>query len=56
VEPTAAGGCLSGVKCATVHAEELDQESAGWLRRLGADGGERQAAERDGLLLAVTSG
>jgi RNA polymerase sigma-70 factor (ECF subfamily) len=30
-----------------VPAEDLDQESAGWLRRLGADGGERQAAERE---------
>jgi RNA polymerase sigma-70 factor (ECF subfamily) len=30
-----------------VPAEDLDQESAGWLRRLGADGGERQVAERE---------
>jgi RNA polymerase sigma-70 factor (ECF subfamily) len=36
-----------GVECAGVPAEDLDKESAGWLRRLGADGGERQAAERE---------
>ncbi len=28
-------------------AKGLDDESAGWLRRLGADGGDRQAAERE---------
>ena len=28
-------------------AEDLDEESAAWLRRLGAGGGERQAAERE---------
>jgi RNA polymerase sigma-70 factor, ECF subfamily len=27
--------------------EDLDEESAGWLRRLGARGAERQAAERE---------
>ena len=47
VEPAAAGGSLSGAECALSRAEDLDQESAGWLRRLGADGGERQAAERE---------
>ena len=47
VEPTAAGGSLVGVECATVQAKDQDEESAGWLRRLGADGGERQAAERE---------
>jgi RNA polymerase sigma-70 factor, ECF subfamily len=47
VEPAAAGGSLAGVECARVQAEDLDEESAGWLRRLGADGGERQAAERE---------
>jgi RNA polymerase sigma-70 factor (ECF subfamily) len=46
-EPAAAGGSLPGVECALAPAEDLDQESAGWLRRLGADGGERQAAERE---------
>lgn len=46
-EPPAAGGSLSGAECALAPAENLDQESAGWLRRLGADGGERQAAERE---------
>jgi RNA polymerase sigma-70 factor (ECF subfamily) len=35
------------VECARVQAKNLDEESAGWLRRLGADGGERQAAERE---------
>jgi RNA polymerase sigma-70 factor, ECF subfamily len=30
-----------------VPAQDLDQESSAWLRRLGADGGERQATERD---------
>ena len=28
-------------------AEDLDEESSVWLRRLGAGGGERQAAERE---------
>jgi RNA polymerase sigma-70 factor (ECF subfamily) len=27
--------------------QDLDEESAGWLRRLGTGGGERQAAERE---------
>jgi len=30
-----------------VPAEDLDEESSVWLRRLGAGGGERQAAERE---------
>jgi RNA polymerase sigma-70 factor (ECF subfamily) len=30
-----------------VLAEDLDEESSVWLRRLGAGGGERQAAERE---------
>lgn len=40
----------------------LDEESAGWLRRLGTDGGERQAGERElharlpGLLAPETTG
>ena len=46
-EPAAAGGSLSGMECAGLPAKGLDEESAGWLRRLGADGGERQAAERE---------
>ena len=41
------GGSLSGVECARLTAEDLDEESAAWLRRLGAEGGERQAAERE---------
>ena len=41
------GGSLSGVECAIPLTEDLDEESAGWLRRLGAAGGERQAAERE---------
>ncbi len=32
---------------ARLPAKGLDEESAGWLRRLGADGAERQAAERE---------
>jgi RNA polymerase sigma-70 factor (ECF subfamily) len=46
-EPAAAGGSLSGVECVRLPTPDLDEESAGWLRRLGADGGERQAAERE---------
>jgi RNA polymerase sigma-70 factor, ECF subfamily len=46
-EPTAAGGSLSGVKLARLPAEDLDEESSAWVRRLGAGGGERQAAERE---------
>jgi RNA polymerase sigma-70 factor, ECF subfamily len=45
--PAVAGGSLSSVEPARVRAEELDEESSVWLRRLGAGGGERQAAERD---------
>ena len=47
VEPAGAGDSLSGVEPARLPTEDLDEESAGWLRRLGADGGERQAAERE---------
>jgi RNA polymerase sigma-70 factor, ECF subfamily len=36
-----------GMKCASLPAKGLDEESAGWLRRLSAGGGERQAAERE---------
>ncbi|HYZ53558.1 MAG TPA: sigma-70 family RNA polymerase sigma factor [Streptosporangiaceae bacterium] len=32
---------------ARLPAEDLDEESAAWLRRLGAEGGARQAAERE---------
>lgn len=46
---------MSGGECARVTAEDLDEESAGWLRRLGADGGERQAAERESTGGAVRS-
>jgi RNA polymerase sigma-70 factor (ECF subfamily) len=35
------------VEPARLPTRDLDEESAGWLRRLGADGGERQAAERE---------
>jgi RNA polymerase sigma-70 factor (ECF subfamily) len=35
------------MECARLPLKGLDEESAGWLRRLGADGGERQAAERE---------
>ena len=35
-EPTAAGGCLSGVKLARLPAEDLDEESSVWVRGLGA--------------------
>jgi RNA polymerase sigma-70 factor (ECF subfamily) len=35
------------VDCASVPAGDLDQGSAAWLRRLGAGGGEKQAAERE---------
>jgi RNA polymerase sigma-70 factor (ECF subfamily) len=40
-------GSLSDVECARLTARDLDEESAAWLRRLGAEGGERQAAERE---------
>ena len=35
------------MECARLPAEDLDEESSVWLRRLGAGGGERQAAERE---------
>jgi RNA polymerase sigma-70 factor (ECF subfamily) len=35
------------MECARLPAKGLDDESAGWLRRLGSAGGERQAAERE---------
>jgi RNA polymerase sigma-70 factor, ECF subfamily len=35
------------VEPARLSAKDLDEETAGWLRRLGAGGGERQAAERE---------
>ena len=47
MEPAEAGGSLLDVECARPLTEDLDEESAGWLRRLDADGGERQAAERE---------
>jgi RNA polymerase sigma-70 factor (ECF subfamily) len=46
-EPAAAGGNLSGVESVRLPTQDLDEESAGWLRRLGAGGGERHAAERE---------
>ena len=41
------GGSLADVESATRQAGKLDEESAAWLRRLGAEGGQRQAAERE---------
>jgi len=42
------GGSLAGVERARVPAAELqDEESSAWLRRLGAAGAERTAAERE---------
>ena len=41
------GGSLAGVECASGPAGDLDAESAAWLRRLVAGGGEQQAAERE---------
>jgi RNA polymerase sigma-70 factor, ECF subfamily len=35
------------VERASVPAQDLDEESSAWLRHLGADGRDRQAAERD---------
>jgi hypothetical protein len=35
------------VEGARVPAGDLDEESSAWLRRLGAAGGERRAAERE---------
>src|ERR1700761_5987315 len=46
-ETAAAGGSLWGVEPAMLPTQDLDEESAGWLRRLDAAGGERQAAERE---------
>lgn len=46
-EPAAPGGSLAGVERAGPSVKDLDEESAGWLRRLGTAGGERQAAERE---------
>src|SRR5258707_856812 len=40
-------GSLSGVQPARQPIEDLDEESAAWVCRLGAGGGERQAAERE---------
>jgi len=40
-------GSLSGMEPARLSAKDLDEESSAWLRRLGAGGGERQAAERE---------
>lgn len=41
------GGSLSDVESPRAPAEDLDEESSAWLRRLGAGGAEREAAERD---------
>jgi RNA polymerase sigma-70 factor (ECF subfamily) len=41
------GGSLPGVECARASADDLDEESASWLSRLAAVGGERQIAERE---------
>jgi len=35
------------MECARLPVEGLDEESVGWLRRLGADGVDRHAAERE---------
>jgi RNA polymerase sigma-70 factor (ECF subfamily) len=40
-------GILSGVEPARIPTAGLDELSAAWLRRLGSEGGERQAAERE---------
>jgi RNA polymerase sigma-70 factor, ECF subfamily len=40
-------GILSGVEPARMPTAGLDELSAAWLRRLGSEGGERQAAERE---------
>ncbi len=40
-------GSLWGVEGARVRVEDLDEESSAWLRRLGAAGAERPAAERE---------
>ena len=44
---TGPGGSVSGVELARLPAAGLDAESAAWLRRLGAGGAERWAAERE---------
>src|SRR5579863_2699383 len=38
-------GSLSGVEGARIPARDLDEESSAWLRRLGAAGAQRRAAE-----------
>ena len=43
----ATAGSLSGVEGAAVPVQDLDEESSAWLRRLGAAGAERRAAERE---------
>ena len=43
----ATAGSLSGVEGAAVPVQDLDEESPAWLRRLGAAGAERRAAERE---------
>ena len=47
MEPVARGGSLAGVKPARSPAGEPSADSAEWVRRLGAAGGERHAAERE---------
>jgi RNA polymerase sigma-70 factor, ECF subfamily len=47
VSAAAPGGNLADVERARPTAKDLDEESAGWLRRLDAGGGEQQAAERE---------
>jgi RNA polymerase sigma-70 factor, ECF subfamily len=44
---TAPDGSLPGVEGSRVSAENLDEESSAWLRRLGAPGPDRQAAESE---------
>ena len=46
-EPAGPGGSVSGVEPARLPDTELDEESAGWLRRLGAGEAERWAAKRE---------
>jgi RNA polymerase sigma-70 factor, ECF subfamily len=41
------GGRLTAAEHARPPATDLDEISAAWLRRLGAEGGERRAAERE---------
>jgi len=47
VTAAAPGGNLADVECARLSTKDLDEESSAWQRRLGAGGGERQAAEHD---------